>query len=87
MLRDVLTTVPHGRTSLLRLPLDFIDIGSVKGSLPRKFLPDESMVLDGVTTWDPTGPIGPRADVRFHEGPDDGRGHLRQRDRRPADAA
>jgi hypothetical protein len=55
VLRDVLTTVPHQRSVLLRLPLDFLDVGSVQsGSLPQKYLPDEHTVNDGPTAWDPT---------------------------------
>ncbi len=56
VLRDVLTTVPHQRTALLRLPIDFVDEGSVTGSLPQQYFPDETTVLDGPTQFQPTDP-------------------------------
>jgi hypothetical protein len=69
VLRDVLTKVPHGRTALLRLPLDFLDVGSVRsGALPYKFLPDESRVLDGFTAWDPTDPTNLVPECDFTRG-------------------
>jgi hypothetical protein len=39
VLRDVLTTVPHQRTALLRVALNFLDDGSVTGTLPAADLP------------------------------------------------
>lgn len=39
VLRDVLTTVPHQQTSLLRLPLNFLDDGSGQGMLPANLVP------------------------------------------------
>jgi hypothetical protein len=56
VLRDVLTTVPHQRTALLRMPLDFVDEGSVTGNLPTQYVPDEATVHDGPTQFDPTDP-------------------------------
>jgi hypothetical protein len=54
ILRDVLTTVPHQRTALLRLPLNFLDYGTATGSIPTQYVPDGVNVPDGDTTWDPT---------------------------------
>jgi formylglycine-generating enzyme len=55
VLRDVVTTVPHQQTALLRLPLSFLDDGSVTGTLPGPLVPDEAKgVPDGITTFDPT---------------------------------
>ena len=34
VLRDIVTTVPHARTALLRVPLNFVDDGSALGTLP-----------------------------------------------------
>ncbi len=65
VMRDVVTTVPHQRTALLRLPLDFLDVGSVKsGGIPPKFFPDGKSVVDGLTEWDPTNPtdVVPKCD-------------------------
>jgi hypothetical protein len=42
VVRDVLTTVPQGRTTLLRLPLSFLDEGDVSGMLPAASLPGTS---------------------------------------------
>ncbi len=57
VLRDVQTTVPHGRTSLLRLPLSLLDDGDVTGTLPARYLPGTSpgglVVPDGDTTYSP----------------------------------
>jgi hypothetical protein len=39
VLRDVLTTVPHEQTSLLRLPLNFLDVGSGTGTIPANLVP------------------------------------------------
>ena len=55
VLRDVLTTVPHGRTALLRIPLNFIDDGSGTGTIPAPLVPGKANgVLDGTSTFDPT---------------------------------
>ena len=56
VLRDVLTTVPHQRTAILRIPMDFHDEGSVTGSLPPQYLPDETAVHDGPTQFAPADP-------------------------------
>ncbi len=56
VMRDVLTTVPHQRTALLRVPLNFLDDGSAKGVLPAKFLPGPSGAPEGDTAFDPTDP-------------------------------
>ena len=40
VVRDVLTTVPHQRTALLRMPLNFLDLGSAQGTLPAAMVPD-----------------------------------------------
>ncbi len=39
ILRDVITTVPHERTALLRMPLNFLDDGSGTGTLPTNYVP------------------------------------------------
>jgi hypothetical protein len=39
VLRDIQTTVPHQRTALLRVPLDFIDLGSASGTIPDSDFP------------------------------------------------
>jgi len=39
VLRDVQTTVPHQRTALMRVPLDFIDLGSATGMIPGNYYP------------------------------------------------
>lgn len=58
VLRDVLTTIPHERTALLRLPLDFLDDGSVTGTLPAMYVPDPANgVPEGDTTYGPTDPV------------------------------
>jgi hypothetical protein len=61
VLRDVLTTVPHQRTSLLRLPLDFLDDGSVTGTLPVQYLPvsptHPNGAPDGDTLFQPADPV------------------------------
>lgn len=61
VLRDVLTTVPHGQTSLLRLPLSFLDDGSATGMLPTQYLPlgvggkgGANAAPEGDTGFDPT---------------------------------
>ena len=55
VLRDVLTTVPHQRTALLRLPLSFLDDGSGSGTIPANLLPIGSDAApEGDTTFDPT---------------------------------
>jgi hypothetical protein len=54
VLRDVLTTVPHQRTALLRLPLNFLDDGSGIGMLPSSDVPGGAGgAPDGTTTFDP----------------------------------
>ena len=57
VLRDVVTTVPHARTALLRLALDWIDDGDVNGTLPSLYVPGSMSggvpVADGVTTYSP----------------------------------
>jgi sulfatase modifying factor 1 len=56
VLRDVVTTVPHESTVLMRVPLSFLDDGSVTGTLPAKYVPSASGgVPDGTTAYDPTG--------------------------------
>jgi hypothetical protein len=58
VLRDVVTTVPHQRTSLLRLPLSFLDDGSARGTLPPRLVPDSARgVPEGDTAYDPTTPL------------------------------
>ncbi len=61
VLRDVLTTVPQGQTSLLRLPLNFLDDGSAMGSLPTSYVPlgvggtgGPNAAPEGDTAFDPT---------------------------------
>jgi hypothetical protein len=55
VLRDVLTTVPHQRTALLRVPLDFLDYGSGNGTLPAKYVPlGPGGASEGDTAFDPT---------------------------------
>jgi len=60
VLRDIQTTVPHERTALLRVPLDFIDLGSVTKTTPPQMLPDmfyplstTYSVAEGISTFDP----------------------------------
>jgi hypothetical protein len=57
VMRDVVTTVPHERTSLLRLPLNLLDDGDVTGTLPAQYLPDTmvngTMIPDGDTNYSP----------------------------------
>jgi hypothetical protein len=53
VLRDVLTTVPHQRTALLRLPLDFIDDGSGTGTIQAENVPEgPGSVADGISQFD-----------------------------------
>jgi hypothetical protein len=60
VLRDVITTVPHERTALLRLPLSFLDDGSGKGTIPANLLPiGPSAAPEGDTTFDPTSQVTP----------------------------
>jgi hypothetical protein len=54
VLRDVVTTVPHARTALLRMPLNFLDDGSGQGSVPSQFVPGPGGSPDGDTTFDLT---------------------------------
>ncbi len=68
VLRDVLTTVPHQQVSLLRLPLDFLDDGSAKGTLPMNFVPlglggngGPGAAPEGDTAFDPTA-LGSKCD-------------------------
>jgi hypothetical protein len=57
VLRDVVTTVPHERTALLRVPLNFLDDGSAVGALPPAFLPGgPGHVPEGDTRFDPLDP-------------------------------
>jgi hypothetical protein len=52
--RDVLTTVPHERVVLLRVPLSFLDDGSAQGTLPKALVPDPAAgVSEGDTTYQP----------------------------------
>ena len=54
VLRDVLTTVPHQQTSLLRLPLNFLDDNSGSGMLPDDFVPlGKKGAPEGETAFDP----------------------------------
>jgi hypothetical protein len=57
VLRDVLTTVPHQTTSLLRLPLSFLDDGSGTGTIPAALVPTPNGTPDGDTTFDPIDPV------------------------------
>jgi hypothetical protein len=53
VLRDVITTVPHEQTSLLRLPLSFLDDGSGTGPIPEDLIPNGATgVAEGDTTFD-----------------------------------
>ncbi|MGH7434133.1 MAG: hypothetical protein ACRENE_00495, partial [Polyangiaceae bacterium] len=53
VLRDVLTTVPHQRTALLRLPLNFLDDGSATGTVPPSVVPHGgTSVHDGTSSFD-----------------------------------
>jgi len=55
VLRDIQTSVPHQRTSLLRVPLDFIDDGSGSGTIPDKDFPTATDgVAEGLSSFDPT---------------------------------
>jgi hypothetical protein len=58
VLRDVVTTIPHQRTGLLRMPLNFLDDGSVTGTLPASLVPSaQNGVPDGTgTMYGPTDP-------------------------------
>jgi hypothetical protein len=60
VVRDVITTVPQGRTSLLRLPLNLLDDGSGSGDLPSQYLPagpsTPQGAPEGTTTFIPTDP-------------------------------
>jgi hypothetical protein len=62
VLRDVLTTVPHQAIGLLRVPLNFLDDGSGRGTLSPMYTPGDepdggkTHVLDvpeGLTQFDP----------------------------------
>ncbi len=55
VLRDVLTTVPHQETALLRLPLNLLDDGSGKGTIPPMLVPlGPGGAPEGDTAFDPT---------------------------------
>jgi histidine triad (HIT) family protein len=55
VLRDIQTAVPHQRTGLLRVPLDFIDDGSGIGTIPDPYFPSATGgVAEGLSTFDPT---------------------------------
>jgi hypothetical protein len=60
VLRDVVTTVPHGRTSLLRMPLSLLDDGSATGTLPAMYVPlganAPQGAPEGTTGFIPTDP-------------------------------
>jgi hypothetical protein len=69
VLRDVLTTVPHQRTALLRVPLSFLDDGSGVGTLPPQFVPDvPGGPSDGDTQFDPTDPTALQTGCDFTMG-------------------
>ncbi len=54
VVRDVLTTIPHQRVVLLRMPLSFLDDGSAQGTLPSSLVPGPlSGHADGDTSYDP----------------------------------
>jgi hypothetical protein len=58
VMRDVLTHIPHQRSSLLRLPLNFLDEGSVKGTLPQMYVPGRlGMAAEGDTMFNPVDPV------------------------------
>jgi hypothetical protein len=55
VLRDIQTSVPHQRTGLLRVPLDFIDVDSGTGTIPDKYFPSPATgVSEGLSQFDPT---------------------------------
>jgi hypothetical protein len=55
VVRDVVTNVPHQRTALLRVPLNFLDDGSALGKLPTPFVPGgPAGAPEGDTRFDPT---------------------------------
>ena len=53
VMRDVLTTVPHQRSVLLRVPLSFLDDGRSSGTLPASLVPGHDGQPEGDTTFDP----------------------------------
>jgi hypothetical protein len=56
--RDVLTTVPHQRIGLLRIPLSFLDDGSAQGTIPPSLVPDRQRgIAEGPTSYSPTDPV------------------------------
>jgi hypothetical protein len=61
VLRDVLTTIPHQRSALLRLPLNLIDDGSVTGTLPQQYVPvgrsNPGGPPEGDTQFEPIDPV------------------------------
>jgi sulfatase modifying factor 1 len=70
VLRDVLTTVPHQSTVLLRVPLSFLDDGSGTGTLPATYVPNAAKgVADGTTTFDPTNVMNIQSACDFKEQP------------------
>jgi hypothetical protein len=69
VLRDVVTTVPHQRTVLLRVPLSYLDDGSAIGTLPAQFVPDRpGGPTDGDTQFDPTDPTALQTTCDFTQG-------------------
>jgi hypothetical protein len=58
VMRDVLTHIPHQHTSLLRLPLNFLDDGSVAGTLDPRFVPGRqgTGAPEGDTQYNPVDP-------------------------------
>jgi hypothetical protein len=60
VMRDVVTTIPHQRTGLLRMPLNFLDDGSVSGTLPASFIPNPQNPTAppaGDSMYGPTDPV------------------------------
>jgi hypothetical protein len=50
VLRDVRTTIPrNGRTALLRVPMNFVNVGSVDGDLPANVLPAPNPTTSGTS--------------------------------------
>ena len=53
VMRDVVTTVPHQATALLRLPLSFLDDGSGIGQIPTEMVPEgKGAAVDGDSQFD-----------------------------------
>lgn len=58
VMRDVLTHIPHQHTSLLRLPLNFLDDRSVTGTLPQMYVPGRLGTRpEGDTMFNPVDPL------------------------------